>query len=91
MKFVKITASWCLSCILMKSKIESFESRFVDGVEIINLDADQNKEEIQNYNVGEKLPVYIIFNGEKEVARLIGEKGNKDLEKFFIEGGVING
>jgi len=75
----------------MKSKIESFESRFVDGVEIINLDADQNKEEIKNYNVGEKLPVYIIFNGDKEVARLIGEKGNKDLEKFFIEGGVING
>ncbi|MCR5483535.1 MAG: thioredoxin family protein [Bacilli bacterium] len=91
MKFVKITASWCLSCILMKSKIESFESRFADGVEIINLDADQNKEEIKNYNVGEKLPVYIIFNGDKEVARLIGEKGNKDLEKFFIEGGVING
>ena len=90
MKFVKITASWCLSCILMKSKIESFESRFVDGVEIINLDADQNKEEIKNYNVGEKLPVYIIFNGDKEVARLIGEKGNTDLEKFFIEGGVIN-
>ena len=74
----------------MKSKIESFESRFVDGVEIINLDADNNKEEIKNYNVGEKLPVYIIFNGDKEVARLIGEKGNKDLEKFFIEGGVIN-
>ena len=91
MKFVKITASWCLSCILMKSKIESFESRFIDGVEIINLDADQNKEGIKNYNIGEKLPVYIIFNGDKEVVRLIGEKGNKDLEKFFIEGGVING
>ena len=91
MKFVKITASWCLSCILMKSKIESFESRFIDGVEIINLDADNDKEEIKNYNVGEKLPVYIIFNGDTEVARLIGEKGNKDLEKFFVEGGLING
>ena len=75
----------------MKSKIESFESRFVDGVEIINLDADQNKEEIKEFNIGEKLPVYIIFNGDKEASRLIGEKGNKDLEKFFIEGGVING
>ena len=90
MKFVKITASWCLSCILMKSKIESFESRFVDGVEIINLDADNNKDEISKYNIGEKLPIYIIFNGDKEVSRLIGEKGNKDLEKFFIEGGLIN-
>jgi len=90
MKFVKITASWCLSCILMKSKIEAFESRFVDGVDIINLDADNDKEEISKYNIGEKLPIYIIFNGDKEVFRLIGEKGNKDLEKFFVEGGLIN-
>lgn len=90
MKFVKITASWCLSCILMKSKIESFESRFVDGVEIVNLDADNDKEEIGKYSIGEKLPIYIIFNGDKEVSRLIGEKGNKDLENFFIEGGLIN-
>jgi hypothetical protein len=74
----------------MKSKIESFESRFIDGVDIINLDADNDKEEISKYNIGEKLPIYIIFNGDKEVSRLIGEKGNKDLEKFFIEGGLIN-
>ena len=78
MKFVKITASWCLSCIL------------IDGVEIIDLDADNNKDEIVKYNIGEKLPVYIIFDGDKEVSRIIGEKGNKDLEKFFIEGGLIN-
>jgi len=74
----------------MKSKIEAFESRFIDGVDIINLDADNDKEEISKYNIGEKLPIYIIFNGDKEVSRLIGEKGNKDLEKFFIEGGLIN-
>ena len=88
MKLYKITAVWCMSCIIMKSRFEKFEDRLND-CEIISLDADQDKEEIKKLDIGEKLPIYIIMDGDKEVSRMIGEKGSKDIEKVLTEGGLL--
>ena len=89
MKLYKITAQWCMSCIIMKSRMESFEEKIKDKCEIFSLDADNDKEEALKLNIGEKLPIYIIKDGDNEVSRMIGEKGSKDIEKFLTEGGLL--
>ena len=46
-------------------------------------------DQIKKLDVGEKLPIYIVKNGEEEVGRLVGEKGSKDIEEFLSESGIL--
>lgn len=79
MKIVKISAIWCSSCIIMKSR---FNDVIKDkSIEVINLDYDMD--DIDEYNVGEILPVYIKLENEKEKSRLIGEHSKEEIERFL--------
>lgn len=78
MKIIKISAIWCSSCIIMKSR---FNEVIKDkDIEVINLDYDLD--DIDEYNVGEILPVFIKIENDKEVNRLIGEHTKKEIESF---------
>ena len=80
MKVVKITASWCMSCIIMNQTLKEVEEKYKPNYETIKLDYDMNKEEIEQYNIGKILPVYIkLDNNNKEIDRLIGEHSKKEL------------
>jgi len=66
------------------------KSRFNDviknyNIEVIDYDYDLDSEKIEEYNVGEILPVYIKIKDNKEISRLIGEHSKEEL-KTFIEG-----
>lgn len=89
MKFIEVSAVWCMSCIIMKNRLSPFMDAINDKCEVKTYDADLDKDEIMNLNVGEKLPIYIVKNGDEEVGRLVGEKGSKDIEKFLSESGVL--
>ena len=89
MKFIEVSAVWCMSCIIMKNRLDPFKDAISKSCEVINYDADTDKDEIMKLNVGEKLPIYIVKNGEEEVGRLVGEKGSKDIEKFLSESGIL--
>ena len=79
MKIVKISAVWCSSCIIMKSR---FNEIIKDkDIEVISLDYDID--EIDMYNVGEILPVFIKLENNKEVDRLVGEHSKKEIESFI--------
>ena len=81
MKIIKISAIWCSSCIIMKSR---FNEIIKDkNIELISLDYDMD--DIKKYNVGEILPVYIKMVNDKEVDRLIGEHSKKEIESFIGE------
>lgn len=81
MKVIRITAVWCMSCLLMKRRYDKlFEE---DQYEIIDLDFDED--DIESYEIGDVLPVVIIYKDGKEVKRLIGEKSKKDLKKIKFE------
>jgi thiol-disulfide isomerase/thioredoxin len=54
-----------------------------DQYEIIDLDFDED--DIESYEIGDVLPVVIIYKDGKEVKRLIGEKSKKDLKKIKFE------
>lgn len=79
MKIVKISAIWCSSCIIMKSR---FNDVIKDkNIEVISLDYDID--DIEKYNIDEVLPVYIKYENDKEVSRLIGEHSKKEIEEFI--------
>lgn len=79
MKIIKISAVWCSSCIIMKSRFNEI-IKYKD-IEMISLDYDTDN--IEEYNVGEILPVFIKIENDKEVARLVGEHSKKEIESFI--------
>lgn len=79
MKIIKVTAIWCVSCIIMNDLIEELKDEL--NLNIIEYDYDLD-EEVKKYDVGRKLPVLILLDeNDKEIKRIIGERSKKDLVK----------
>lgn len=77
MRVVKINAIWCSGCLIMNKVWNNILKKY--DIETINLDYDMDEEEVEKYNVGNILPVFIFFNGEKEVFRVTGEVSENDM------------
>ena len=77
-KVIRISAVWCSSCILMKSRFNEIARDM--NIDIIDLDYDLDYEDVEKYNVSDVLPVYI--KGEK---RLQGEHTKEEIRKFLID------
>jgi len=82
MKIVRITALWCVSCLVMQKTWKKVFSE-IDDVEIIDFDYDEDFEKIKELNVGKTLPVLIVYSNNQEKIRIIGEKNYKELIKIF--------
>ena len=81
MKLIKITAPWCMSCIIMNEKLSKID---LTNYTVISYDADNDIKEYTKYQVGNKLPIFIILDDDNnEVKRLIGEHSNDELIKFI--------
>ena len=79
MKIIRISAIWCSSCIIMKSIFNNcIEGK---GIQVVSLDYDTD--DIEKYNVGDILPVYIKIKDGKEIDRLIGEHSKMEIERFL--------
>lgn len=83
MKIIRISAIWCSSCIIMKSRFNDVIKNY--NIEVIDYDYDLDEEEINKFSVGNILPVYIKINDEKEISRLVGEHSKEEIINF-IEG-----
>ena len=81
MKLVRISAMWCTSCIITKGDWDSIK----DDYDYLEYDYDMDEDIIKKYNVGNILPVIIVLKDEKEVARIVGEKNKKEIEKLLGE------
>lgn len=77
MRVVKINALWCSACLVMNKVWKKIEDKY--NFEVLQLDYDMDEEEIEKYNVGEVLPVFIFFDGDKEILRVTGEKSEKEF------------
>ena len=78
MKLIRIGASWCSSCLIMKSRVADILANR-DDIEIINYDYDFDEDKVEEYQVGDVLPVYIKEDG----SRLIGEHSKDEFIKFI--------
>ena len=83
MKVIKITAVWCSACLIMNKRWKEIEKDY--DVETISYDLDFDEDEVKEYEVGEKLPVFIFLDGDKEIGRLIGEKSLEEIKKYIEE------
>lgn len=77
MKVIKITSLACTSCIIMNQKFNEYKKD--KNIEVIELDYDLNSDEVQKYNIGNILPVFIIYKDNEEKLRIIGEKNKKEF------------
>ena len=62
MKLVKVSAMWCPACLIMRSRMDKLNL----DIEQVEYDYDLDDDIVKNYNVGDILPVFILFDGDKE-------------------------
>lgn len=77
-------ASWCRYCVNAKNdmKNNSKLSEIIKQYEIIDIDNDKDHDIVKGHNV-KTLPTFIIFQDGKELKRVSGYNGPKDLIKFL--------
>lgn len=80
MKIIKFNAIWCSGCIVMKNAMKEIEKLY-PNIEYVGYDYDMDSSEVEEYKVGEILPVLIFIKDGVEVSRLIGEKTKKEIIK----------
>lgn len=78
MKIIKINAMWCPGCLISKNIWVEIENDYPNH-EYISLDYDLDEDEVEQYNVGDILPVVILEKDNKEIKRIIGEKTKKEI------------
>ena len=78
MKVIRISAIWCSSCLIMKSRFNEVASEL--NIDIIDYDYDIDTDIADKYNVTDILPVYI--KGDK---RLVGEHTKEEIRKFLSD------
>ena len=88
MRVVKINAIWCSGCLVMNKIWKNITSKY--DIETINLDYDMDEDEVSKYNVGDILPVFILYDEDKEITRIIGEVSEKEMLNKLREVGLIN-
>ncbi len=84
MKVIRISAMWCMSCLLMRPRWDKVFSN--KNFEIIDYDYDLDHDQIVKYEVGKIIPVLIFLDeNDNEIKRIIGEKKEKELEIIIGE------
>ncbi len=83
MRVVKIGAVWCNGCLVMNNVWNKVLK--TKDIECLSLDIDMDEEEVKPYNVGDVLPVFIFYKGDKEVKRIVGEKSYDEMISIIEE------
>ena len=74
------TADWCQPCKRTRPIVEELNREQTEaGFQII--DVDDNPELVKSFSV-QSVPTFILFDGEKEVIRLIGSQTKESLEEL---------
>ncbi len=77
-KIIVVSALWCPSCLILKKNLKKLHEEYHVDYDILDYDFDE--EEVQKYQVGDKLPVIICQD-----KRLIGEKSYDEIVSFLKE------
>ena len=81
MKIIKINSLGCPSCIIMNKVFNKIKENYSFDYEELDYDFD----DIEKYETGNILPVYIFYKNDIEVARLCGEHKIEEFEKILGE------
>lgn len=78
----RVTAIWCMSCLVMKKTWKSIFDKYPQ-IKVIDYDFDEDEALVKTLEIGDILPVLIVYDNDKEVKRIIGEKSKKQLDDIF--------
>jgi len=84
MKAIRITALWCMSCLLMKKRWKHVFSDYPE-IEVIDYDYDEDHGKIKSYDIKTILPVVLFINEGKEIKRLTGEMSEEKIKQAIEE------
>lgn len=84
-KVVYISAIWCPSCLIMRSRYQVLFDQIGES-HITYLDYDEDQKAIEPFHIGTILPVLIVFDEEKEIFRVNGERSKKEVIKLLESG-----
>lgn len=77
-KIIKINSLGCPSCIIMNKVFNQIKSEYQFELEELDYDFD----DIDEYNAGNILPVFIFYKDGKEINRLCGEHKIEEFRKI---------
>ena len=81
MKLIRISATWCSSCIITYQTWEEIKKEY-PSFSFQELDYDIDEDTVSKYKIGKIIPVIIILdNNDVELGRIIGEKSKKEIIK----------
>jgi len=81
---VDFWAPWCGPCLMAGPVIEELAKDYEGKMKFGKLNVDENPKISQEYGIM-SIPTVIIFNGKKEVNRLIGFPGKSGYEGMIKE------
>ena len=70
---VDFWAEWCVPCHMVSPVVEQIGQEKGDGLKVAKLNIDDNPQATRQYGVM-SIPSLILFNGGREVARVVGAK-----------------
>ena len=74
------TADWCVPCKRVKPIVEEINKDSIVKFKIINVD---NEKELAKSLELRSVPTFILFENEKEIARITGAKTKQELLDFI--------
>jgi len=79
MKVIKIGATWCSGCLVMKPRWQKIEHDH-SWLQTEYLDFDEDAEQVKSLQVGDKLPVFIFLDKDgQEIDRKVGEITEEEI------------
>lgn len=81
MKIVKINSLGCPSCIIMNKVFNKIKEKYTFELEEYDYDFD----DIEKFNPGNILPIFIFYKDDKETNRICGEHKIEEIEKIIEE------
>ena len=88
MNVIKIGAIWCGACLITNKAWNKLKNEY--SFSYSEYDIDMDEDAVKKYNPGDKLPIFIIMDGDSELTRFVGEYSYDELKNKLIEEGVIN-
>lgn len=84
-KVIKFSAAWCGPCKAMAPQYKKFqEAHQSDGVEILDVDVDQNYELASQYDV-RSIPYTVFIKNDEVVNRITGMANLTRLNEVYEE------
>jgi thioredoxin 1 len=82
---VDFWAPWCAPCRMLAPMVDAVAEKYQGRAKVVKLNVDENVESSSRYGI-KGIPTLILFNGGKEVKRVVGVPSNaKESISTMIE------